>query len=203
MGGSNKKTIEEKKEMALNYLNEKYDDRFTAKGFESKSWAYDYDSIMFYSDKYSEIVYVRLYENGGVVSFQDSYFAICMKDQANVFFANIAKDYGIQSATKVEFINEYEMSENSADSFEHYVQSNSCEVEACYLSANEFSIDSITTFLAKVSSTNVSGIFRFFQVKDIALAESMSFSDIMNDKDSIICASRSFKVDQNGYSQMD
>ena len=202
MGNSNQKTIEEKKNKALQYLNENYDDTFAAKGYESKSWAYDYDTLFFYSDKFSDTFCVRIIENDTKVTYQDNYLRFYLSNSAIDYFKRIAQNHGLASDIKLEFISEYLSADKGTRSFEDFIKSHSCTVEVCFVSADEYSDEAITALVDDLSNANVTGIIRFVTVKNSLIINNLSLSDILNDNGKIVVNQKSFSIDKEGISQL-
>ena len=202
MGSANQKSIEEKKNIALQYLEESYDDTFTAKGYESKSWAYDYDSLFFYSDKFSDTFCVRIIENDTKVTFKDNYLRFYLNNSAIDYFKSIASNYGVAPDIKLEFISEYLTAEKGTRSFEDFIKSHSCTVEVCFISTDEYSDEVITALVDDISNANVTGIIRFVTVKNSLIINDLSMSDILSDNRKIVVNQKYFSIGKEGISQL-
>lgn len=104
MSNNDSNKAEKTKDIALEYLNENYDDTFTALGYSDGDWAYDYSVVNFTSEKYSKSFEVRVYEIDGNYSFKDDYFKLYMENDAVSYFKNTVNKYGKENEIKVRFI---------------------------------------------------------------------------------------------------
>ena len=89
------------KELALQYLSNKYNDNFTLCGYLSKSWAYSYETITYYSEKYSDKVIVYVYGDKGDYSYKDNYYMLSMKTMLKIILKNSLKNMVIQLKLKL------------------------------------------------------------------------------------------------------
>lgn len=202
MSNNNSNKAEKTKDVALEYLNENYDDTFTALGYSDGDWAYDYSTVNFTSAKYSKPVEVRVYEIDEKYSFKDDYFKLYMENDAVLFFENIVSKYGKENEIKVRFVSpELPDSLSTKATFLDYVSSAKCNMEVYIISSSAFNESDINAILSDICNAKIMGNFRFIVTTDKDLLSAYGISEIVNEKaDSIIekksySINSSFKVD--------
>lgn len=189
---------ERMKEIALEYLNENYDDNFSALGYSDGDWAYDYSTVKFTSDKYSEAVEVKIYEDNGNYAFKDNYFKLNMREDAENYFAALSSKYGYVAEVKVRFISSElpDTITNNAN-FAEYVTTEKCNVEVYFISNSDFAKSDIASILTDISAAKIMGNFRFAVTNDPDLLSQYSISEIVNEKAESVSKKESFTVNSN------
>lgn len=183
------------KDKALEYLNDNYDDTFTALGYSDGDWAYDYSTVNFTSKKYSASVEVRVYEENGIYSFKDDYFKLIMNDDAEKYFKEIAMKYGYVSiGVKVRFVSLGTSDIDAYKPFSEYVTNGKCNMEVYYICNEPFSEVEIKEILADICNTKIMGNFRFLTTTDIHLLSQYSISEIVNEKADTITEKQSYSI---------
>lgn len=188
---------EEMKEMALEYLNNSYEDTFTAKGYSSSSWAYDYSLVSFTSKKYSDTVRVYIYEENGAYSFDDDYFRLTMKDDAEKYFESFISEYGYNAEVKVRFISLGASEINANAPFTDYAANGRCNMEVYFISGDAFAQSDVKAVLTDLSSAKIMGIFRFVVTNDSELLSQYSISEIVNEQADSILEEHSYSINSS------
>ena len=76
-------------EQMLNYMNDKYQENFTSGLFTAAGWAYDYDSMTVYSEKFpGEYIQVYRYKEN---DFRDNYLSFLFREEIEARVAEIAR----------------------------------------------------------------------------------------------------------------
>lgn len=189
---------EDIKNIALKYLNENYTDEFTVLGYSGANWAYNYATVNFLSETYSGDVEVRIYEDNGVYSFEDDYFKLYMKTDAENFFKSLVSEYNSNVVVKVNFISS-ELPEALATSasFSDYLSSEKCNMEVYFISNKSYKESDIKSILSSVCDSKVMGHFRFVVTDDSELLSQFSISEIVNDKVEKIIEEQSYTINSD------
>lgn len=198
MSGNKMNKAEEMKELALKYLSENYNDTFTALGYSDGDWAYDYSSVNFTSDKYSESVEVRIYEENGNYSFKDNYFKLTMREDAEKYFKTVSSKYGYSTEVKVRFVSP-EIPGNIANNatFAEYVATEQCNVEVYFITASDFAESDVKAILADIGTARIMGFFRFVVTNDADLLRQYSIGEIVNQKQESVLKKQSFMINNS------
>lgn len=198
MSNNNSNKAEKIKDKALEYLNNNYDDTFTALGYSDGDWAYDYSTVNFTSEKYSESVEVRVYEENGTYSFTDDYFKLYMENDAVAYLKNIVSKYGKDNEVKVRFISpKLPDLLNTKATFSDYVASEKCNLEVYVISGSAFNESDITDILSALCDAKIMGNFRFLTTTDINLLSQYSISEIVNEKADTITEKKSYSINSS------
>lgn len=198
MANNNSNKAEKTKDIALEYLNENYDDTFTALGYSDGDWAYDYSTVNFTSAKYSKSVEVRVYEIDEKYSFKDDYFKLYMENDAVLFFKNIVSKYGKENEIKVRFISpELPDSLSTKATFSDYVASAKCNMEVYIISSSAFNESDINAILSDICNAKIMGNFRFTVTNDKDLLSAYGISEIVNEKADSIIEKKSYSINSS------
>lgn len=198
MKDSKSNGAEEAKRIALEYLNDNYNDTFTAIGYTSNNWAYNYESIRFNSQKYGDAVEVRIYNENGDTTFKDDYFKLTMKADAEDYFAAIAYKYGYKTETKANFaFFELPNGIDGNSKFSEFVATGKCDIEVYYISSSAFDEYSISSILNDVCNAKIMGYFRFIETNDSSLLAQYSIDEIVNEKSDSIISKQSYTIDND------
>lgn len=198
MSNNKSNKAEETKDKALEYLNANYEDAFKALGYSDGDWAYDYSTVNFASEKYSESVEVRVYEENGTYSFTDDYFKLYMENDAVTYFKNIVSKFGKECEIKVRFTSpELPASLNTKATFFDYVASAKCNLEVYIISGSAFDESNITAILTEICDAKIMGNFRFTVTNDKELLSAYSISEIINDKADGVIEKKSYSINSN------
>lgn len=146
-------SIEKTKDEALSYLNSLYDDTFSPVSHEGKSWAYDYESIYFSSQKYNDQI-VSVYKDiADDTEFVDDYFKLRMDDEAEQYFLTFSTNVVKNIATKVHFSNQYRPTNIAADAdFEEYLSSGEAHMDIYFFTNEEISIQDQQGIVSNIAS---------------------------------------------------
>lgn len=198
ISNNNSNKAEKIKDKALEYLNENYDDTFTALGYSDGDWAYDYSTVNFTSEKYSKSVEVRVYEANGTYSFQDNYFKLYMENDAVSYLKNIVSKYGKENKVKVRFVSpELPDSLDTNATFSDYVSSSKCNLEVYIVSDSAFNERDITAILSEICDAKIVGNFRLIVTNDKDLLSAYSISEIVNEKTDSIIEKKSYSINSS------
>lgn len=198
MSNNDSNKAEKTKDIALEYLNENYDDTFTALGYSDGDWAYDYSVVNFTSEKYSKSFEVRVYEIDGNYSFKDDYFKLYMENDAVSYFKNTVNKYGKENEIKVRFISpELPDSLNAKATFSDYLASSKCNLEVYIISSSAFNESDINAILSDICNAKVMGNFRFTVTNDKNLLSAYSISEIVNEKADSIIEKKSYSINSS------
>jgi len=188
---------EEMQRLALDYLNNLYDDEFMPRSYSSSDWAYNYESVIFSSKKYDDSVVVRIYEDNGNYVFKDNYYELSMKAEAEQFFKDIAKNNGCMLETKVRFISLGSDDINAADPFSKYVEQGNCHLEVYFIANQSFGDAIINSILNDVCKAKVKGNMRFLVTDDSELLDEFSISEIVNEKSESVLEKKSYTINSS------
>ena len=173
------------KELALQYLSSKYNDNFTLCGYLSKSWAYSYETITYYSEKYSDKVIVYVYGDKGDYSYKDNYYMLSMKDDAQNYFEKFPQKYGYSVETKARFLFSDSYYVDGNDSFPDYLKSGNCKIEIYYICQSDLLENDSKTILKDIYNSNSKiklGFIYFIVTNDKDLLSQYTIDEIVNDK---------------------
>ena len=196
MSNQKNNTAEIMRDQALEYLNGKYNDSFTAEGYSSSSWAYEYSSLTFKSKNYpSCIVEVRAYKNDDdSYTFKDNYFKCSMHDGAVLFFNGIIKD----AEVKVQFPNTVWSDElEGASSFSEWQTKGNCKTDAYIITLKELSRDEKTSIVEKIAEQKVSGTVTFITTEDESKLSNYSLDDILNNQEKYIVSKDDYFINSD------
>lgn len=185
MSKDKKNTAEIMREKATEYLNKKYNDTFTAEGYTSSNWAYDYSSITFTPKSFpSSIVEVRAYKNADdSYTFKDNYFKCLMNNDAVDFFKEFLKD----AEVKVRFPNTIWSDElGGASSFSEWQSIGNCKVDSYFITSNTLSADVMNSIVESIAKQKVSGTVTFITTADENKLRSEDLDNILNNQDKFI-----------------
>lgn len=187
---------EEMKEIALEYLNGNYSDNFTALGYSDGDWAYNYSTVNFTSQKYNDIVEVKIFDENGNYSFKDDYFQLVMREDAENLFVSIASKYGYSIEIKVRFISS-EFPETLANdaTFLDYIATGKCNLEVYFISSSAINENDINSILTDICDKKIMGNIRFIVTDDADLLAQYSISEIVNKKAESVLQKQSYLID--------
>lgn len=178
---------------ALAYLNSNYSDTFTANVYTPSSWAYEYESITFGSEKFPGVVVeVRVYKNDdGTYRFKDNYYHCYMLEEAVSYCRNILD---LESAAvKIRFPHTIWSDElGDAKSFEEWVKLGTCNMEIFVITKNTLSDDIQAGLVNSVAAEKIIGSVTFMTTNDGNLLADRELDEILNNQ-------REFVVRQNKY----
>lgn len=175
------------KELALQYLSSKYNDNFTLCGYLSKSWAYSYETITYYSEKYSDKVTVYVYGDKGDYSYKDNYYMLSMKDDAQNYFEKFPQKYGYSIETKVKFIPSEIYNINGNDPFEKYAKSEKCMADVYFICKSNYSNNDMEAIIKDICNSKIMGSVYFWVTNDNNLLSQYDLDYIFNYKmDSVL-----------------
>lgn len=181
---SNNKNMPEKmKETVLAYLNEEYTDTFEVKNYTSENWAYEYRSMTVYSSKYADTFNVKIYEDNEGFKFKDDYFKLTMKEDANIFFADIIEKYNQEGKTIVRFSSPAlpESLDNSA-TFIDYVKTGKANLDIYFLSDKDFEENDVNSILVEIRDYKIICNVYFVVIENMSLLEEYSMDEIFSAK---------------------
>ena len=186
---------EKMKNIALDYLNENYDDSFTALGYEGESWAYDYATVSFNSQKYNEMVKVEIYDENGTYSCKDNYFKLAMKEDAESFFTSIVTKYGYNAEVKVRLTNP-ELPEGLANNatFSEYIASGKGRVFVYFITNASVDKNDINSILTEIFDNKICGIMKFIVTDDADLLSQYSIDEMIDKKSESILESQKYTL---------
>lgn len=196
MSKDKKNTAEIMREKATEYLNKKYNDTFTAEGYTSSNWAYDYSSITFTPKSFpSSIVEVRAYKNADdSYTFKDNYFKCLMNNDAVDFFKDFLKD----AEVKVRFPNTIWSDElGGASSFSEWQSIGNCKVDSYFITNNILSDDVMNSIVESIAKQKVSGTVTFITTADENKLRSEDLDNILNNQDKFISEKYEYYINSN------
>jgi len=198
MFNNNTNRAERIKDIALEYLNENYDDTFTPLGYSDGGWAYDYSWVKFNSEKYSKSIEVRIYEVDGNYSFEDDYFKLYMENDAVLYLKNIVNKYVKENEVKVRFISPI-LSDSLGikATFFDYLASDKCRLEVYIISGSAFSESDIDAIICDICNAKIEGDFTFIVTSDKELLSAYSIDQIVNEKADSIIEEKSYSINRS------
>lgn len=162
---------EKMKDLALDYLNGRYDDTFTALSFSDSNWSDEHVSVLFSSQRYGGNVEVRIWSGDDGYTFADNYFKHAMLADAQAYFAEMMTE--VPAQTKVRFLSDALPAELGADStFAQLVASGKCNVEVYYITAEAVDEAVRSALAEQVAASRIMGFVQFATTdRDDLLAE--------------------------------
>lgn len=196
----NTEQAEEIMDLALNYLTENYDDHFSARGYVDSNWMYEYETVTFVSEKFSEVVEVRIFNEDDHYFFTDNYFKLRMQKDAEEYMNKLASSCNVNSEVRIRFISSQlpKTLENNA-TFSDYVATGECNMEVYFISDSAYSENEVTSILKELCSAKIMGVITFATCKDSKLLSQCGISDIINKKYDSILSWQRYTID-NGFS---
>lgn len=198
MSDNKQSSAERMREKALEYLNMNYDDTFTAKGYASSNWAYEYETITFAPGKYSDsIVEVIAYKNDdGSYVFKDDYFKCYMQSDARTYFAGLLED--TICSIKIRFPDAIWSDElGNATSFEEWKNLGSCEVDIFVFTSTEVKEELRISYVNKVASDKIEGTVTFFTTSDDELLADYNLDEILNNQSEYVGSKCRYYINEN------
>ena len=199
MSNNKQNSAEKMRDNALSYLNGKYDDSFTSKGYSSSNWAYEHSSITFISERYPDaVVEVRIYKNDdGTYSYQDNYFKCYMHNEAVAYFERIVD--GVEPLTvKVRFPSTVWSDElNNAASFDEWRTNGNCMVDVFFITQQELTDNEKDNVVNDVASSSISGTVTFCTTSSSDNLLDKQLDDILNNQSSCIESKSEFFINSN------
>lgn len=192
----NKKTNEQ---LTLEYLSNSYsnyNDTFTYINcgydlFGSNQKCY------YKSKKYNDEITIYITKENNNYSFEDNYFKLYMRDNANQYFYDISNKY-IESSVKVRFDNlTLPSGLNNESSFLDLVNNQKSNISVYFISKNTFSQTQIDSILNEIQSNKIMGNFKFIQTNDNNLLNDYSISDIVNNYSELIILEQNYEINSN------
>ena len=185
------------RDIALEYLNENYDDTFEPESYELGGWAYDWDTVRFVPKKYPEAtVSVKVYENEGEYSFTDDYFKCYMYAEAVEYYKEI---FGgeISVTVKVGF-NELDNSKllDGATTFKEWREKGSyCYADVYYITKEELTEESQYDIVKQIAEDRIAGYVTFFTTTEEDLLEGLSTDEVFNNQEELTEGKKRFLID--------
>lgn len=117
---------ESAKDKALEYLNTKYSahgDTFTPVSFTPSDWSDPDATVTFKSQKYNDQIVTVFIHSDKENSYSDDYYQLCMADEVEQYFVNVAKEHGINAKASITFSSTgaYDENVDAKWTFEDYV----------------------------------------------------------------------------------
>lgn len=189
---------EQAKKAALDFLNTNYDDNFTAKGYNSGGWAYNYDSVYFISEKYGAQVEVRISNRNGKTVYKDDYYKLYMVKDAENFFLDIASECGISATAEVRFTSPINSDAlNAGDTFYEYMKTGCCNLYLYILTDDNLSRERYNTFVSKIAENRVQGHFKAYLTKNFDKINNMSVTEFVKEHPEKISGDYNCYIDEN------
>ena len=185
MSNNENNSAEVMREKAMEYLNGKYNDTFTAEGYSSSNWSYEYSSVTFKSKNYpSSVVEVRAYKNDdNSYTFKDNYYKSFMHDGAVIFFEGLLKE----AEVKVQFPNTIWSDEiDGASSFSEWQSVGNCKVDCYFITTTELSNNEMDSIVENIATQKVSGTITFITTEDTNKLASETIDEILNNQEKYI-----------------
>lgn len=174
-------------ELAMEYLNSRYEDTFIAEGYTSSNWAYEYSCITFKSQKFSEIIEVRAYKNrNGLYTFKDNYYQLYMKSDATEYFSGLVE--GVVPCTiKIRFPNSFWSDElDKIFTFDEWVCNGSCNVDVFFITNDKWTDNTKVTIVNRIALDKISGSISFLETKDGNMLNDYKLDEVLNNQNILI-----------------
>ncbi len=186
------------KEKVLEYLNSKYDDAFEAQGYSSNSWAYNYSSVTFSSNRYNNAVFeVRVYKNDDdSLSFKDNYYHLYMYDDAVEYIKDIFNDGTAE--IKIRFPGSVWSDElNEAKSFAEWKSFGNVAMDTFIITNAAVSDSAQKSLLDALVETKIKGTVSFITTAEQDLLVSSSLDDVLNNQSKLVDNIVGFYINSN------
>lgn len=193
-------TAEEKKELALSYLEENYDDTFTPEGYMAACWAYDYDLVTFTPAKYPDgVVNVEIHEEDGELLLKDNYFKLYMHDDAYKYLDDVISE--VIDSYNLFFVelDEEELPPelDNQSTFLDYVASEQCYVNAYIVTSEKLEETEQIEILEEIAKNKIIGSFVFWVISDDDAISKYSFNDIVDEHYELILFEKEFYIEDD------
>lgn len=198
MSNNKQNSAETMREIALEYLNGTYEDTFTAEGYSSSSWAYEYSSITFTSAKYPDsIIEVRAYKNDdNSYTFKDNYFKCYMLSDGEAYYKGLLETN--DCSVKVRFPSTIWSDELAgATSFNDWKNQGNCTADVFVITNVELSDNVKNTFVNSVASDKIAGTITFLTTSDAELLANRQLDDILNNQSELTESKSEYFVNSN------
>lgn len=187
-------TAEEKKELALSYLEENYDDTFTPEGYMAACWAYDYDLVTFTPAKYPDgVVKVEIHEEDGELLLKDNYFKLYMHDDAYKYLDDLISE--VIDSYNLFFVElddvELPPELDNQSTFLDYVASGQCYVRAVITTQEKLDSETEVQIIQRIADNKIRGSVYLLEIKNETPLAMYSFNELM-DSDWILHEKRYF-----------
>ena len=196
----NQNTISEEiqniKEEAAAYLSNHYPDTFSPKLYTPKNWAYEYESLIFTSQKYPDAqIEVRAYKNeDGDYRFKDNYFRSSMMADAVCYGEFLLQ--GTPGVVKVRFpYTIWSDDLGGANSFEGWKAQGTACVDIFVFSSTPLSAAMQREIVGKVKADRVYGSVQFVVTEDESLLCNKTLDDILNNQKEYVVAKKIYNVE--------
>lgn len=190
-------TAEEKKELALSYLEENYDDTFTPEGYMAACWAYDYDLVTFTPAKYPDgVVNVEIHEEDGELLLKDNYFKLYMHDDAYKYLDDVISE--VIDSYNLFFVelDEEELPPelDNQSTFLDYVASEQCDVVVYITTPERLDDETEMKIVQRIADNKIRGFVYFWEIEDETALSRYSFSEIVNRHSNLILYENSYTI---------
>ncbi len=186
---------EQVKGLVLDYLNERYDDSFSAQAYSAESWAYRYESMSIASAKYDAFFTVRVFTDHETPVLIDNYYHLFMQSDAEEFFQIVAADFA--TAVKVRFQESIWSDELAgSESFADYVKSGLCDIDVFFLTNKDLAGLAAEERVQALAESKIRGTFKFIRLKPKALTMDLTVSQLYRDYAELVQEERSFFINR-------
>lgn len=192
----NKNLAERMKDLALDYLTRSYDDSFVAKSFSTENWAYNYSTVIFYSEKYDEAqIEVRIYKNeDGSYMFRDNYFRYFLQAEAVEWFGEFFTDENV--VIKIRFPGSVWSDDLAgAKTFLDWKNTGCCVVDVYVFCENDLLEEKKNDFVGLMVSEKIQGNVSFCGVLEINNISNISLDEILNNQARFIESKSKYHID--------
>ena len=174
---------------AIAYLSNNYADNFNPVGYEGKSWAYNYDTVSFSSEKYNGQNFNVYRFDGEPVIFTDDYFKLVMNEDASQCFADVIKESFFDAVVvKIQFNGQYRLEELPPNaSFSDYLSIENKNIDLFYFTNTAVSSEIQETLVSEIVNKRFNGNISFIVTDEaIESMQSSSLDSLLNSVDSYV-----------------
>ena len=188
-----KSRAEKDKDAALAYLNDryaKYGDVFTPVSHIPGGWAYDFDEVVFKSQKYGENFEVRLREDTHE-PYVDGYWQLYMRDDAVTYFNSLITGYEAH-VPKVHFSRG---PERYYGSFAEFADRGDCRVDVNFFFRKRIDEVLCHSILEKIAKRKIWGHFYFVTIKEGFYSTGLTLSEVASHMSKYIACEQHYDID--------
>ena len=188
-----KSRAEKDKDAALAYLNDryaKYGDVFTPVSHIPGGWAYDFDEVVFKSQKYGENFVVHLHEDTHE-PYSDGYAGVRMREPSTEYFTGMLSGYEAYAAK----VNIKGGLKSSYELFSECIDSGNCKVDVFFFFKEKFDDAICRAILEKIAKKKIRGYFQFIAIKEGLYSTKLTLNEVSRHAQKYIANEMHYNID--------
>ena len=193
---------EKMKEMATEYLNEKYagyGDKFTAVGYTPPSWAYSHSSVIFDSEKYNPFrIEVQICKVDGEYVLRDNYYKLYMVEDAEKYFKEVVSRYHTPVEVKASFSGALSDKLGESPTFAEFLETGESLLYMHIITSEVLSEEKMQEIVKEISLQEGAGTIYFVTTQEPDLLAQYTKDEIVRHRPSKFVEIAAYEAYKNG-----